>query len=110
MLPTSLRDLAIWAAIAGAGGALYLLGNIAFGHREGGRRAVLLGFGFVSGFLGCFFVRHLWSSFHTHQYPEALLFYIGCAATIFAAILIWVSIFGSDRRVKEYFDAVIGGL
>lgn len=110
MLPTSLKELGFCAIIVAAGGVVFLLGNIAYGHREGGRRAVLLGCGFGSGILGWFFVRRLWGHFHAHQYPEVLLLLIGCVCIFFAAVLIVVSVFGSDRRVKEYFDAVIGGL
>lgn len=108
MFPTSLKELAFCAIIIAAGGILYLLGSIALGHREGGRRAVLLGFGFGLGVLGWFVIRHFWSSFHAQQYPEALFLYIGCVLAVFATIVIGVSIFGSDRRVKEYFDAVLG--
>ena len=110
MLPTSLKELAFCAIILAAGGVLFLLGNITFGHREGGRRAVLLGCASGSGFFGWMIVRHFWDDFHANQYPDALPFYLGCGFAVFAAILIGVSIFGSDRRVKEYFDAVIGGL
>jgi hypothetical protein len=110
MIPTSLTELAICAVIVAAGGLLYLLGHVFMGHREGGRRAVLIGVASASGFLGSKMVRHLWDEFHTKQYPEALLFFVGCVFVIFATILIVVSVFASDQKVRKYFDGVLGGL
>jgi hypothetical protein len=110
MIPTSLTEFAICATIVVAGGLLYLLGHFFMGHREGGRRAVLIGVASASGFLGSQMVRHLWAEFHSKQYPEALLFFVGCVFVIFATILIGVSIFSPDQKVRKYFDAVLGGL
>ncbi|MBN8245956.1 MAG: hypothetical protein J0L84_00780 [Verrucomicrobia bacterium] len=110
MLPTTLKELAVLGILVATGGALFFLGNIASPHREGGRRAVLLGFGTCSGLLGWFFVRGLWREFHSFQYPEGLLFSIGCLAMAFAILLVGMSLLGSNRRVKEFFDAVLGGL
>ena len=110
MLPTSLTELAICTIIVAVGGLLYLLGHIFLSHQEGGRRAVLMGVAFASGFLGSLMVRHLWDEFCAKQYPEALLFFVGSIFVVFAAILIGVSVCASDRKVKEYFDAVLGAL
>lgn len=110
MLPTTLKELGIVGIFLATGAALFCLGNIASPHREGGRRLVLLGFGIGSGFVGWFVVRGLWTEFHSFQYPEGLLFSIGCLMLAFATLLVGVSLLGSNRRVNEIFDAVLGGL
>lgn len=110
MIPTSLTELAICAIIVAVGGLLYLLGHIFLSHREGGRRAVLMGVALGSGVLGSMMVRHLWDELCTNQYPEALLFFLGCVFVGFAAFLIGVSVFASDQKVRGYFEAVLGGL
>jgi hypothetical protein len=110
MIPTTLKELAFYAIIFSVGGVLFLVGQLALGHREGGRRAVLLGCASGSGFLGSILIRHFWENFRSNQYPEALPFYFGCAFAAFATVLLGVSVFGSDRKVREYFEGVLRGL
>ena len=70
----------------------------------------MLGCASGSGFLAWMIVRHSWPAFQSNRYPDALPLFLGCVFAVFAATLIGVSIFGSDQKVKEYFDAVLRGL
>jgi|688.fasta_scaffold253910_2 hypothetical protein len=110
MIPTSLKELAFYAILCASGLALFFVGNLLFHRREGGRRAVMLGASCGMGFLGGWVIRHFWLHFRANHYPEALPFYIGGALLTVAVCIGGVAIFGSEQKVRTWFEAIIRGL
>ena len=106
----SWAKLATYIVVALAGVLLYFVGCLVFrGRNEGGIRLVLFAVGILASVLGGAMVYHLWPDLIIHNYPKALLAFLGAIFLALGTALLFVSVFGSSQRVRKWFDAILRG-
>ena len=110
ILIDSWAKFAMYIVMLLAGALLYLLGFLVFrGRNEGGARLVLSILGILMSVLGGAMSYHTWPELVAHNYPVALLLPLGVIFLAVGMTLLFVSVFGSNQRVRKWFDDILRG-
>ena len=102
VIPGTLVEWAICLGLFVLGCILFVVGNLVFGRKTGGKRLVIFAAGAAGSILGCFMLREVFTK------PDAPVI-----AAIFGVGLLIVSLgligasFASEERVEEAFKVVL---
>lgn len=102
VIPGTLVEWAICLGLFVLGCILFVVGNLVFGRKTGGKRLVIFATGAAGSILGCFLLRESFSN------PAAPVIagILGGGSLIVSIGLIGAS-FASEERVEEAFKVVL---